>query len=226
MPKTTSKESAVFCFAWPVYPIVDCDTAPGGDPLGLARSLAEAGAPLLQLRAKSLDTRGLVDLALEMAALCEQYGTRLIVNDRADVAEVVHAAGVHLGQEDLPPAVVRRWFSPPRIIGYSTHNLTQALAAARSGSVDYIGVGPIFSTTTKANPDPVVGLQGLREIRAAVAIPIVAIGGITEANAQAVLDAGADAVAMIRAIARAENPGQFVRGLAEHLARKSHATEG
>ncbi|MCX8072080.1 MAG: thiamine phosphate synthase [Candidatus Binatia bacterium] len=213
----------MFRLPCPVYPIVDCDAASQQDPLRFAISLLEAGVPLLQLRAKSRTSREFLALATEIATACAQHGAQLVINDRPDIALLAGAAGVHLGQEDIPPDAVRPWFGRPRIIGWSTHNLTQAVAAASTGLVDYIGVGPIFSTSSKANPDPVVGLALLGEIRAAVQLPIVAIGGISEANAQAVLDAGADAVAMISAIARAPEPGAFVRRLLDTLVPQRRA---
>ncbi len=214
------RRSAGFHFPSPVYPIADYDAAPHGDCLRLARAIVDAGAPLLQLRAKSLDTASFVSLASEVARICSARGVSLVINDRADIAILVDAAGVHLGQEDLYPEVVRPWFSPPRIIGWSTHNLEQALEAERGALVDYIGVGPIFPTASKRDPDPVLGLEGLRTIRAAVRLPIVAIGGITESNAKAVLEAGADAVAMISSIARADQPHVFVRQLLARLSSR------
>lgn len=209
-----------FQFPSPLYPIADYDAAPDRDVVRLARAIVAAGAPLLQLRVKSLDTQSFVAVAREVAHICASAGTKLVINDRADIALLVGALGVHLGQEDLSPTEVRPWFGRPRVLGWSTHNLQQALDAERSGHADYIGVGPIFPTRSKANPDPVLGLDGLRAVRAAVRLPIVAIGGVTESNAEEVLKAGADAVAMISSIATANDPQEFIRRLQLRLATR------
>lgn len=133
-----------------------------------------------------------------MAALCREAGATLIIDDRADVALLLDA-GVHVGQDDLAPADARRLLGAGRMIGFSTHNLAQ-LAAAAGEPVDYLAFGPVFPTSSKANPDPVVGLDGLAQARAAVRAPLVAIGGVTRANARQVFEAGADAVAVIHDI--------------------------
>lgn len=120
-----------------------------------------------------------------------------MINDRVDIALMIGAAGVHLGQEDLPPQAARKLLGPNAIIGFSTHTLEQAVEAAKM-PVDYIAFGPIFPTSTKENPDPTVGLERLREIREATGkIPLVAIGGITRENAASVFEAGADSIALI-----------------------------
>ena len=127
---------------------------------------------------------------------------RLIINDRVDIALALGADGVHLGQDDLPPEAARELLGPDVIIGFSTHNIDQAIGAARL-PVDYIAIGPIFATLSKENPDPVVGIDGLRRVREQAShMPIVAIGGITERNARSVIEAGADAVAVISALLR------------------------
>src|SRR5258708_29563819 len=127
----------------------------------------------------------------EVAALCHRAGVTLVVNDRADLARLVGAA-VHLGQDDLPPAAVRRVLGAAGAIGFSTHNEAQ-LRAAAAEPVDYIALGPIFGTASKENPDPVVGLAELRRLRPLTTPPLVAIGGITPANALSVIAAHADA---------------------------------
>ena len=132
----------------------------------------------------------------QVAELCRKAGARLVVNDRADLARIF-GAGLHLGQDDLPPADSRRVTGPSLAIGFSTHNFEQALHADRL-PVDYIAVGPIFPTATKENPDPVVGLQTLARICKTVRKPVVAIGGTTIENAVEVLHAGASSIAVIR----------------------------
>ena len=175
-----------------VYPITDTQIS-GLSHADQVRLLADGGATLVQLREKQMPA---LDFYNEAKAAI-QLGLTLIINDRVDVALAVNAAGVHLGQDDLPPAAARKLLGDEAMIGYSTHNLAQAQAAATL-PVDYIAFGPIYQTTSKANPDAAVGLDGLRAVREVVGdIPLVAIGGITAANAADVIDAGADSVALI-----------------------------
>lgn len=145
-----------------------------------------------------------------MAQALLPLGVRFIVNDRADIAAMVRASGVHVGQDDLPVEDARGICKAPQWVGVSTHNLNQFREAARS-SADYIAVGPIFPTVTKLNPDPVVGLALLREARQLTQKPLVAIGGIHTGNAAAVFEAGADSVAVIGDIASASDPAGRVR---------------
>jgi thiamine-phosphate pyrophosphorylase len=130
-----------------------------------------------------------------VAKLCREASVQFVVNDRADLARMMDAA-LHLGQDDLPPSAARRVMGSDALIGFSTHNETQ-LRAAREEPVDYLAIGPIFGTSSKENPDPVVGTEELRRLRRFTALPLVAIGGITRANALDVLKAGADSVAII-----------------------------
>ena len=192
-----------FSFPSRVYPIVDTLNDPRRSHVELAGAVLAAGVPFLQLRVKGESTGRFVETAREVKALADQHRALLIINDRADIAKLVDAAGVHLGQDDLPVAAARQILGPEKIIGLSTHNLPQAEAAARDGIADYIGFGPIFPTHSKEQPDPVQGLEGLRQVRARVTLPIVSIGGITTSTSREVLAAGADAVAMIGEIMRA-----------------------
>ena len=176
-----------------LYAIAD---ASFGDPVQLAQSLIIGGAPLIQLRNKKAGAREFLDQVERLLSLAP-VEVRIIVNDRVDVARMAGAWGVHLGQTDLPPAEARQILGSEFIVGFSTHNLTQALEADKF-PVDYIAVGPIFPTSTKQHPDPVVGLRGLAAIAEAVHKPIVAIGGITIENAAEVLKAGAHSIAVIR----------------------------
>lgn len=144
-------------------------------------------------------------MAAVLCPLVQKGGGTFIVNDRVDVAKAVGADGVHLGQEDLPLADARTILGPGKLIGISTHNLAQA-TEAETGGADYIGFGPVFPTATKENPDPVVGVEGLREVRARIRLPIVAIGGITAKNAGDVRAAGADCVAVVSAVLAASDP--------------------
>jgi thiamine-phosphate pyrophosphorylase len=159
--------------------------------------LSEGGATLIQLREKTLSSLDFFSEAAEALRVARERRVKIIINDRVDIALALKADGVHLGQDDLPPAVARELLGPNVVLGFSTHNLKQALLAMQL-PIDYIAIGPIFSTTTKQRPEPTVGLDDLREIRQAVGtFPVVAIGGITSENGQDVLDAGADAVAIV-----------------------------
>jgi len=177
-----------------------------------------AGVRLFQLRMKAPETRALYDTAGALCAQVHQGGGLFIVNDRCDVAATVGADGIHLGQEDLPLADARSVLGAGKLIGISTHNLAQAMEAA-AGGADYIGFGPIFPTTTKSNPDPVVGLSGLREARAKVRLPIVAIGGINARNAGEAVAAGADCVAVVSAVLAAPDPARALAELMKAVKR-------
>jgi thiamine-phosphate pyrophosphorylase len=184
-----------------LYLIVDpLDT--GRDPVALALAMLAAGARLLQLRLKGCSTRDLLTVAARLREMTAAAGATFIVNDRADLALAVGADGVHLGQEDLPVEVARQLVGPGRLLGFSTHSEVQ-LEAARGTGADYLSLGPIFATTSKAAADPVIGIQRLRTARPLVAQPLVAIGGITAATAREVLNAGAEAVSVIAAVVRA-----------------------
>ena len=199
----------------PLYAIVDpLDT--GRAPLILAQALLDGGARVLQLRLPSATSRELFDAARALRPLTRRTGALLIVNDRPDVARAADADGVHLGQDDLPATAARRIVGPEAIVGVSTHDVAQARAAAAAGA-DYLGVGPIFTTTTKANALDARGLALVRDVRAAVTLPLVAIGGITPDTAGAVRAAGADAVAMIGALVRADDVAAAVRATLDRL---------
>lgn len=160
-----------------------------------AAAMLEGGARVLQIRHKGLWNGKMYEAAREVASLCRQAGAILIVNDRADIARLL-GAGLHVGQDDLAPGDARGLLGIGPIIGYSSHNAAQVRDAAAE-PVDYLALGPIFGTSSKQHPDPVVGLEELRRCRALVGKPLVAIGGITRENARAVFEAGADTVAVI-----------------------------
>jgi thiamine-phosphate pyrophosphorylase len=160
-----------------------------------ARDLVSGGATLIQYRNKVGTTREMLDHTREIRRALPD-NVILIMNDRADICIAAELQGVHVGQEDLSPEGVRTVIGPQRIVGVSTHSLEQ-LQQADAGPADYIAYGPVFATSSKRNPDPVVGLDGIRAARAVTRKPLVAIGGITRANARSVIDAGADSVAVI-----------------------------
>jgi thiamine-phosphate pyrophosphorylase len=187
-----------------------------------ALSLAEAGVRLLQYRNKSAPARRYLDSSRELAELLRPRGVSFFVNDRPDVAALAGATGVHVGQEDLDVEQARRVVGRDRLVGVSTHNLEQFKRAAAS-SADYIAVGPIYDTSTKANPDPVVGVDLLRRVRRLSDKPVVAIGGITLEHAAAVIEAGADSIAVISGILRASDPGQRARQYIKTLETAKHA---
>jgi len=187
------------------------DPAGGHEPVALAETLLGAGARVMQLRLKDASGRDFLAAARSIAAMCRKRGAILIVNDRVDIAILAGAHGVHLGQEDLPLEAARRIAGPDLIVGISTHRIDQA-RAAESGGADYIGFGPMCPGGLK-NIAAGQGLDQLRAIRAAVNIPIVAIGGITEARVPEVLAAGADAVAIISDVVKAPDVAAKVRAI-------------
>lgn len=182
-----------------VYPITDTQIS-GLSHAEQVALLADGGATVVQLRDKHASAQDFYEQAKAALTVARARDVQLIINDRADIALALGADGVHLGQDDLPPAAARRLLGEDFVIGFSTHNLKQAIEAS-TWPVDYLAIGPIFPTSTKENPDPVVGLDGLRLVREAIgARPLVGIGGITRPNARAVISAGADSVALIRGL--------------------------
>jgi thiamine-phosphate pyrophosphorylase len=181
-----------------------------------AVSLAEAGVRLLQYRNKSAPARRYLETCRELADTLRPHGVSFFVNDRPDVAFLAGAAGVHVGQDDLDVEQARHVAGPAMLVGVSTHNLEQFETAAAS-SADYIAVGPVFNTSSKANPDPVVGLDFIRSVRGKTDKPIVAIGGISLERAASVIEAGADSVAVISGILGAPEPALRARQYIETL---------
>jgi thiamine-phosphate pyrophosphorylase len=187
-----------------IYPITDAQLAAPLTHAEQVAALCEGGASLVQLREKRAAPREFYIEAERALRRARERGATLIINDRADIALALQADGVHLGQDDLPPEAARRLLGDRFIIGFSTHTVAQARAAAQM-PIDYLAIGPVFATSTKENPDTVVGLDGVRRVRDELEklrckLPLVAIGGITHAKARAVLKAGADSVAVISAL--------------------------
>ena len=179
------------------YPILDPEIAArhGVDPVAAAEQMLEGGATILQFRHKGFFSREVFAQLERVAQLCRDAGALFVVNDRADLAALTNAA-LHLGQDDLTPSAARKVVGTKTLIGFSTHNERQ-LRAAAAEPANYLALGPIFGTSSKNNPDPVVGLDELGRMRPLTDRPLVAIGGITRMNARSVLDAGADSVAII-----------------------------
>lgn len=202
-----------------VYPITDTQIS-GLSHAEQVALFAEGGATLVQLREKHSSALEFYEQAKAALEVANERGVQLIINDRADIALALGAAGVHLGQDDLPPEAARRLLGDDAIIGYSTHSLSQIKEAAKL-PVDYLAIGPIFPTSTKENPDPVVGLDGVRLAREAIGErPLVAIGGISQANARDVIEAGADSVALIRGLLA--NPQRIPEAVRSLLTTPSH----
>jgi len=204
-----------------LYVILDA-TLLNNSPHDCARELAAAGVRLLQYRDKTASARDLLATSRELVSSLNSHGASLVVNDRPDVAVLAGAAGVHVGQEDLEPQQARAVVGEKMWIGASTHNLEQFRRAAAT-SADYIAIGPIFATTSKANPDPVVGLELICQVRHLTEKPIVAIGGITLERAASVIEAGADSVAVIRDVMCAAKPGERARRFLDILGAANHA---
>jgi thiamine-phosphate pyrophosphorylase len=183
------------------YPIL-VPSRIGGDKLEelceFGRELAAGGATIIQLREKQASSRETLRLARELRRVLPNE-VRLIINDRSDLAVAASADGVHLGQDDLPPDAARKIIGQARMLGVSTHNPQQVEIAHRT-SADYVAIGPVFATISKDNPDPLIGLEGVRQGRSLTNKPLVAIGGITLDNCRSVIESGADSVAVIGAI--------------------------
>ncbi len=201
----------------PLYPILDAEGIGGSDPGPFLAAFADAGVRVAQLRAKDLPAREYLAWAQAGVRAAEDAPILVLVNDRADVALLAGADGVHLGQDDLSPRRARKLLGPDAVIGLSTHSPAQAASGAEE-PVDYLAIGPVFGTSTKADAEPVVGVEGVRSARRETSGPLVAIGGLDGDRGSAALAAGADAVAVISAVA-APSPEAAGERARELLAR-------
>ncbi len=192
----------------------------GRTHLDVARAALQGGARLIQFRDKDLSTRGLVEVARELRQVTREFGAQLIVNDRVDVALAVGADGVHVGESDMPVTLVRRLLGAKALIGASVDTPEAALAAEAAGA-DYLGVGPIYATGSKADAGEAIGLGPLQQIRRATRVPVLAVGGITADNAGAAIRAGAHGVAVISAVSDAADMARAT----EMLWRAVHAAQ-
>jgi len=199
-----------------LYLVTDETLAGARGVEAVVRAAVAGGVTVVQLREKHAAGRAFLERATALCAWLHEHQVALIINDRVDVALACGADGVHVGQDDLPCAVVRRLVGPSRVIGVSVSTVAEALQAERDGA-DYLGVSPVFTTLTKPDAPPAAGLEGLRAIRAAVHLPLVAIGGIQAENAAAVVQAGADGVAVVSAIMAAADPCAAARALKKRV---------
>jgi thiamine-phosphate pyrophosphorylase len=199
----------------PLYVILDAALLPS-DPIEFVKRLMGAGARLFQYRNKTAPAREVLLTAQALNITVRQEGGSFLVNDRPDIARLAGASGVHVGQDDLDVADARKIVGVGAIVGISTHNLEQFRQAAERDA-DYVAVGPIFETRSKVRPDPVVGLELIRQARKLTNKPIVAIGGINLERTADVMRAGADSVAVISDILAAKNPATRVKQFLEIL---------
>lgn len=195
-----------------LYLVTDRAAARGRGLVGIVRAAVEGGVSVVQLRDKDASTRDSLRLALELRALLEPLGVPLIVNDRLDLALACGAAGVHLGQDDLPCDLARRLVGDEMVIGVSVSTPEEARRATGEGA-DYLGVSPVFDTPTKRDTPTATGLAGLAAIRAVTHLPLIAIGGLHEGNAGRVMAAGADGIAVVSALMGAADPAAAARVL-------------
>lgn len=194
-----------------------CDVARAREPAQICARVAEVGVRLVQLRMKGLRDADAYNVASQVATELRRRGALLIVNDRVDLALAVDADGVHAGADDLPLSVARRLIGPERILGASAHDPSEATRAVQGGA-DYLGCGSVFPTGTKSDAT-VRGLDVVREVRAATIAPVFGIGGIDASNAARVIQAGADGVAVVRAIADATDPAAAAKQLLDQVRR-------
>ena len=199
-----------------LYLVTDRALSLGRSTVEVVRAAIRGGVSCVQLREKGCSTREFMDEARLLKALLAGTGVPLFINDRLDVALAVGADGVHLGQNDLPIADARRLVGNRMIIGISAESVADAVRAEAEGA-DYIGASPVFTTPTKTDTAPPLGLAGLRAIRRAVQLPLVAIGGIDADNAAQVLRAGADGLAVVSAIVSAPCPRTAAAGLRQRI---------
>ena len=195
-----------------LYLVTDRSLSKGRSTAEIVAAAVAGGVSCIQLREKSCGTRDFLNEALALQPLLKSRNLPLIINDRLDIALAIEADGVHLGQSDMPIGMARKIAGDSLIIGISAESVDDALRAEQEGA-DYIGISPVFSTPTKKDTVPPLGLEGVRQIRALVDIPLVGIGGINSDNAESVLAAGADGIAVVSAIVSAADPAGAARKL-------------
>jgi thiamine-phosphate pyrophosphorylase len=199
-----------------LYLVTDRGLARGRSTLEIVSAAVHGGATVVQLREKDCSTRDFIEQGLAIQDFLKDHGVPLIINDRVDVAMAVKADGVHLGQTDMPLGLAKKILGDTMIIGISAESVQDAIQAEKGGA-DYLGVSPIYATPTKTDTAPPLGLKGLREIRKAVRLPIVGIGGLNRNNAAEVIRNGADGVAVVSAIVAADDPEVAARELKREI---------
>ncbi|VAV84635.1 Thiamin-phosphate pyrophosphorylase [hydrothermal vent metagenome] len=203
-----------------LYTIIDTSYLSLEDISKVTEEIIRGGATLIQLRAKGMSSGDMLRAAKIIRDITRKSGALFLVNDRIDIALLSEADGVHIGDEDIPPQEARELLGADKVIGYSTHNTEEvevAIGLAAKGLIDYISCGPVFPTRTKKDARTVVGLEGLKEIREKTALPLVAIGGITEENLPGLLQAGPDAVAVISELLQAQDIAAKTRQLIDTI---------
>ncbi len=201
---------------WRVYVITDGERSRGRSHVEIAAAAVRGGATAVQLRMKGAPARTVVETARRIAAMCRDAGVAFIVNDRVDVAVAAEADGAHVGQDDLPAVAARALLGAGRWLGVSAATLEEVRNAERAGA-DYLGVGAVYATGTKADAGAPVGLGRIAELRCASSLPVVGIGGITITNAAAVIRAGASGVAVITAVTLADDMVEATQRLREQV---------
>jgi thiamine-phosphate pyrophosphorylase len=199
--------------------VLDPKATGGRSLLDVMTAAMAGGARLFQYRDKAASMREVYDQVIRLRQAASEAGAIFVVNDRCDLALAVDAHGVHLGQDDLPLALARSIMGKEKLIGISTHRAEQVIAATEGGA-DYLGFGPIYETGTKPDHEPVVGTEGLRRIRSLTSLPIFAIGGITLERIEGVMEAGANGIAVISALAGAPDIASTVRTFLERCSRR------
>jgi len=205
---------------WKLCLVADVEAAEGKYIILAIEKAIEGGVSLVQLRAKNLESREYLELSLKAHEITKIKNIPFIINDRVDIAFSCKADGVHLGQDDLPLFFTRKILGKKKLIGVSVNTVKEAKEAEQGGA-DYLGVGPIYFTQTKKDIRPPIGLEGLRDIRRRVEVPILAIGGVNAKNAREIIETGADGVAVVSAILASENIEEAARELAEAVSVKS-----
>ncbi|MEN6370651.1 MAG: thiamine phosphate synthase [Armatimonadota bacterium] len=199
-----------------LYVITDGRLEPDRGHVAIAAAAIAGGASIIQLRETKLPDRDLLEVAQQIRALTLDAGIAFIINNRLDIAIACNADGLHIGQDDLPASVVRKILGPNAIIGVSTSNVEESLKAEADGA-DYVGIGPIFSTTTKLDTGAVVGPKAITAIKQAITLQVVAIGGISVSNIRETAQAGADSAAVISAVTGAPDMAEAVKALSEEF---------
>ncbi len=199
-----------------LYLVTDRELTLNRDLLFVIEEAIQGGVSIIQLREKNCSSREFYDIAVKVAKITKKHNIPLIINDRLDIAQAVNAQGLHIGQSDLPYSIARSILGPDAIIGLSVETIQDAIDA-ESLDVDYLGISPVFSTNTKTDIAKPLGLEGIREIKRLSSHKLIAIGGINLQNTRAIIEAGADGIAVVSAICSAESPRKASEKLKEEL---------